>query len=252
MIYQNIGFVQELDADTKGLKSSIRAATFGLSDKVCHVWSGTTVKKQVDSRKFFDYVNKELQEKKGLEIYQLPAETFQYILICLQYLGFSNSNNENILPMTILEHECWDKSITYLRVDENWIIYYKKGYSTSNIEMYAYNVHTRSQYCYSPRGNEIDVKISIMNQIPYAIITDFDTTTLKCMAQGNETFRCEVPFSVEDITFGNIIISQEFKVDIMDNVVSLYQYPEMTLLKETNGVYGQIFRHNNNLVCTII
>jgi hypothetical protein len=89
MIYQNIGLVQELNVDTKGLKSSIMAATFGLSDTVCYIWSGTTGKKQVDTRKFFEYVNKELQEKKGLEMYQLPVETFQYILTCLQYLGFS-------------------------------------------------------------------------------------------------------------------------------------------------------------------
>lgn len=163
----------------------------------------------------------------------------------------SIKSNERIVPMTILEHCCWDKSITYLEIDVHWIIYLKKNCLPGNVEIYAYNIDTGSQYCYTPKKDEFNIKFVIVNQLPYAILFDFNTTLIKCLLENAGSSDCEVSFSIEDIVF-EIIILQEFDIDNMDNVVSLYHYPDMKLLKSTKGSYGQSFKHNGYLVCTII
>jgi hypothetical protein len=164
----------------------------------------------------------------------------------------SIKSNERIVPMTVLEHDCWDKSITYLKIDVHWIIYLKKNCLPRNVEIHAYNIDTGSQYCYSPKRNEFNIKGVIVNQLPYAIFFDSNTTLIKCIIENAGPSDCEVSFSIEDIVFDEIIISQEFDIDSMENVVSLYHYPYMKLLKSTKGRYGQSFKHNGYLVCTII
>jgi hypothetical protein len=164
----------------------------------------------------------------------------------------SIKSNERIVPMTVLEHDCWDKSITYLKIDLHWIIYLKKNCLPRNVEIHAYNIDTGRRYCYSLKGNEFYIKGVIVNQLPFAIIYDFNTTLIKCIIENAGPSECDVSFSVEDIVFDEIIISQEFDIDSKDNVVSLYHYPDMKLLKSTKGRYGQSFQHNGYLVCTII
>ena len=45
MIYKDMGFVHEMNPETRGLKSDIRAAVFGFIDAVCNVSHGLTGKK---------------------------------------------------------------------------------------------------------------------------------------------------------------------------------------------------------------
>lgn len=59
---------------------------------VCHVGHGMTGRKQMELWKFYEQINEKLLEERNLELYQLPEETLQYIVTCLDYLGLKRQD----------------------------------------------------------------------------------------------------------------------------------------------------------------
>ena len=93
MEYQGEGRISDLTiANIRGLSSSINAAVYGFVDAICHVGHGMSGKKQMELWKFYEQINEQMLKEKGLELYQLPELTLQYIVTCLDYLGLRRQN----------------------------------------------------------------------------------------------------------------------------------------------------------------
>lgn len=86
----------------KTKRNDARAITFGLLEAVCEQCAGRGGKKQMNMLKFYEEINTSLKQETGHELYELPVETYRFIITCLEYIGIKRkaSIGEGIIDVS--------------------------------------------------------------------------------------------------------------------------------------------------------
>ena len=89
MTFKNYGRVCDINMDTRGLRSSLLAFSFGIAETMFGFFGGSTGPKQADIRKLYEL---EIYNKK-IDLEKDHVLMFRYVLSVLEYLGFKHMNS---------------------------------------------------------------------------------------------------------------------------------------------------------------